>query len=252
MTVDYITTCNDNVMTVFRYMMNKLYQNPDNIDSNMRFVYLDHLSGQYKMLIMNGKNHKVHELKINSTDSGMESIMAPPVTKVDIGTVVRKPTTAIIDSIYGKRMYTYSLESNQIACDSSVGTNTMAGVFGKSSTSQIVPISHQPDSRMMTYSTWDDPSTTYMEFVSDVLEHNSPIIKTSMKLFIELGDVLVITIPDSSDDKEKFSEIQGAWFVSKIVNTFMPSKNSGECYQKLCLVKTKVNRKSSSPLLFFR
>lgn len=153
---------------------------------------------------------------------------------VKLGTVTRMSNLDALYSHTGHRCFSYDYESNSFGV-AIADTNEMMKIFGSGDDLRrlktFMPSTKHLDTgeklviddNLVDISEWDNPSYIYTNMVRNLMDYNSLIVRRPGLLGVNVGDVIMIAIPDKTEDEEdanRLKEIEGGWIVGKHENIF--------------------------------
>lgn len=241
--LNYATSGRENVFTIFNYLMNKLYYYASNYEETMKFVWIDHITGQYKLfdfskppLAVNPKN-----LIITTNPSNMEKVAEREPNQ--LGSMSAFPTTQFYESLFQRSISEFSYDSNEfttnlITDDQILEYSNSTALVQSSNTKQFRKAPSIPDLTDSKYlsrcSTWDNPTDIYSEQATSLLVGRSIIINTSGN--IEWKPTTVVNLSFQKDEREMkgdtqkeydnwdktFAGLNGTWIVTKVRHIIQP------------------------------
>ena len=255
--LDYITQCNDNKFTVFKYLMNKLFY-CESKDTSFKFLYYDEYKCQYKLLDLGN---------LNSTCQGVADPIVISMFKTkeelymyqnacDIGTVCKFPKTTSFKSTFSKQHSSYDYGKNIIRTQitSQDELNNYANSYyndevANQSIFQKMPYEFQ---YMQAGSFWNNDFSTYFDICNALLADNALIVEIDGSMKRQPANVISLMVPPDpsnqttedgnqyKDLKDRYSQLQGEWIIGKVRHSISPEQETYR--QNLILFRNHLNQ----------
>lgn len=239
--MDYVSSGNDSVQTALDYVLQKQFFYVDKVDSNMKFLTYDLLTGKYG-IFQHGTtisdNTYTFVLSMNNTNLG--SFVSKGGIQLASNANFRK-TDALIP-ISDIRMRRYDPATNSFAAPYLLESNAVTRFFGGD---RLVPqVNAGKRNVVREASEWDNDFNTYKDFVDMFMKCDSVILNAGGVIDRKLMSTVLLkvdnmvdpnstTTKDAKKDMERYQQLQGAWYVTKI--QYIIKANRGVFKQNLTL-----------------
>ena len=254
--IDYITQCNDNKFSAFKYLMDKLFYY-DEKDNEFKFMYYDEYSNLYKILNL---------AKLNTTCQGVADNIVISMFKTkeelytyqnacDIGTVSKFPKTSSFKTTFDKQNSEYSYDKNKIITKTNDQDelNIYANSYYDQTTEKQSLFQKMPydGNYMQVGSLWNNDFSTYSDICNMLLNDNALIIEIDGSMKRQPADVVFLMIPPDptnqttdadiqyKDLKSRYSQLQGEWIIGKVRHSMSPEQETYR--QNLILFRNHLN-----------
>lgn len=257
----YITTGNDNLFSVFEYLMRRLYY-LEQRDDSLKFLMYNDQSDTYQLVDLKDSNSCPGSFAIVVSFFKSSAEHVAQQDPVNFGVVTKLPKSKMIPTLFHQDMSTFEYDSNQFGNtpfaedENSVYFNNKFEV----GTSTKPKIQTMPKVEGLTYkhygSTWSNRVDFYHDYVQDLVDSNSLIVNAVADINRKPGSIVTIGVdrstkdlehddPQSMDDlKRRYQTFEGAWIASKVRHIVEPNAGSGgngQYRQNLVLVRNFLN-----------
>lgn len=242
--ISYATSGSENVLTIFNYLMNRLYYYADNYEEVMKFLWIDHITGTYNLFDFTkpaaAKNPK--NLIITTNPSNMEKAAEPEPNQ--LASMSAFPTTDFYESLFQRKISQFSYDSNtfqtSMITDDQIlqySNNSLMMQDPKSIQYFKTPTSGDTSERHLArVSDWQNETDIYGEQAKSLLVGRSIIINTSGN--VSWKPTMVVNLIFQKDSREVKSEDQkeydnwdktyaglnGTWIITKIRHIIQPNE----------------------------
>lgn len=259
--VNFITSTNDNVFTVQKYLLHKLYYN-DNFDDALKYLIYDVSSNQYRLFDIKRPETRTgdHSIIISMGSSNAETLTEQDSN--NFGMVSQMPRRQSLLGFAKHQFYGYDITTNEFV-DKTIPAEKIIGLYN-----QYVPKCHNKNGIpkitdsiknaivQKDYSTsgayWNNDQDIYSDMTGQLNKDNSLIINTSGNIYRQSGcyvNVVVdrrisISLEDSSHNEinnqiQRYMAFEGLWIASKVEHIIEPAK--GKYRQNLWLMHNFMN-----------
>ena len=239
--MDYVSSGNDSVQTALDYVLQKQFFYMDKVDTSMKFLTYDLLTGKYGIFQMGSTpsgNTYTFVLSMNNTTIG--SFVSKGGVQLASNVKFRKTDALIpISDIHMRR---YDPATNTFVASSPVKSSELTRFFGGD---RLVPQENAGKRNIVREaSEWDNDFNIYKDFVDLFMKCDSVILNAGGVISRKLMSTVLIkadnmvdpnstTTKDAKKDMERYKQLQGAWYVTKI--QYIIKANRGVFKQNLTL-----------------
>lgn len=262
--IDYITNGNDNLFTITKFLLNKLYYYTET-DKSIKFIVYDEFDDNIRACdIKDSKTKKgAYPILLSFFNTSLETFQNS--SGVQLGTVIKTPKTDTYqNTMFSNTIYSYSYEHNKIN-NLNMDKNLMSlehklsfynelqaqnkGFEKFFNVNQMELFNQYLKNNNKSTTYWNDTNLNiYDNIITSLLCDNALIVNTSGELNRIPGDYVTIStdktesiLNEYPDVKDSYEYFNGCWIVGKIRHIIEPSK--GKFTQNLILFKNFKNKK---------
>lgn len=256
--IKYITNGNDNLLTIMKFLFNKLYYYFD-IDDSLKFVYYDYLNKIIKLIDIKDINKfELTSPVILSMFKGTSESMLNGGTETNFATVTKFPTIDVVKNTFLTHLVDYNFDENIIEYVD----------FGPALINKYLNKTNAPnDSYVQRFSEaslaynenfdlvkngsyWANDVNIYNNSINSILNNNSLILNVDADINRQVGNAIMVSIDrslgyssveqmedvkDQENLKKRYKSFEGLWVISK--NRFIISPSRGLFRQNIVLVR---------------
>lgn len=239
-TLKYITNGNDNLTSIVKYLLNKLYQ-PHNDDDSVKFLFYNVLHDNFELFDLKNinQNNGMYEVILSMFKTNLESL-----SQVEESRLATKTTYSKIDTLknlFNLVTWNYDYNDgqfNQGKVDSKTISKYMNATYNNSEyVDKILPV---PETfEMFKHITeWNNDIGIYHETTDSLCNCNSLVVNTNVGINCKPGSFLNISIDRSikeivgdsyknlEDIQTRYKAFEGFWVVHKIRHIISPASMS--------------------------
>ena len=259
--INFITSANDNIFTVEKYLFHKLYYN-DNFDDTLKYLIYNISTGQYQLF----------DIKRPATRTGDDSIIISMGSSTaetlieqesnNFGMVSQMPRRQSLLGFAAHQFYGYDITTNEFV-DKTIPAEKIINLYN-----QYVPRCHNKYGTAKLTSnikntfaqneytnngtSWNNDQDIYNDMTGQLNKDNSLIVNTSGNILRQPGcyvNIVVdrrisISLEDSSHNEinnqiQRYMAFEGLWIASKVEHIIEPAK--GKYRQNLWLMHNFMN-----------
>lgn len=241
--LSYATSGSENVITIFNYLMSRLYYYADSYEEVMKFLWIDHIAGTYNIFDFSkpasAKDPK--NLIITTNPASTEKVAEQDPN--ELGSMSAFQATDFYESLFQRKIFKYSYDANQF--ESSMITDDQILQYSNTSLMMQAPNTLQyfktPSAGEFTsrhlarFSDWQNESNIYAEQAKSLLAGRSIVVNTSGN--ITWKPTMVVNLLFQKDIREVKGESQkeydnwdktyaglnGSWIISKVRHIIQPN-----------------------------
>ena len=241
-TMSYASHANDDLFSVVKYLMHKLYYFQDRDDS-MKFFLYNEFKDRYQLFDVTNKK----------TATGMYSTIFSFFKTNNEALIQQEPTnighlskpfskTSVYNNFFQYDMFSYSRETNQISDIRIEPKSTVNYLNNRYDTDGYEPKYQEMFSSMLPYvnqgSYWNNDQLIYNDSVKALEENNSLVLNITGDILRKPGSLLNITLDRSLKNgtsenkkdleklKKKYKAYEGTWMTSKVQHIICPNQQS--------------------------
>lgn len=260
--MDYATVANDNILSIFKYLMHKLYFLPKK-DTSMKYLIFDLIQNKYKLLdiahLLNGLEST--SVTVSFFKSNVEALTTEEPN--NLGAFMEGTTqTDLYEDLFEKQLYLYSQLTNSFKKTNSSSKNIAGYINANIGTDGYATrYKNVKFNELQTYystgSYWRSDMDVYNKSFDAMTQNNAVILNAAGDIQRQPGSFIDIVVDRSTnattDDsranlekvKLKYKVFEGLWIASKVVNIIEP--NAPRFRQQIALFRNfTLRRKSSS------
>lgn len=265
--IQYATSGSENVMTVFNYLMSRLYYYADNYEEAMKFLWIDHISGKYNIFDFRApaSSSNPKNLVITTNSSNLEKDAQEDVNQ--LGSMSSFPTIDFYQSLFQKQIIQFSYDSNsfdtsKMFTDDQIlqySNNSLMMQAPKTQQFSKIPVEEAVAGKNLSrFSEWQNPTNIYSDQAKALLVGKSIIINTVGNIAWKPTQVVNLEFQkdtrqiQSEQPKEKevfdasYSGLNGTWIITKVRHIIQPN-GSKKYRQNLILARNfKMPEESTS------
>lgn len=257
----YITTGNDNLFSVFEYLMRRLYY-LEQRDDSLKFLLYNDQRDTYQLVDLKDSNScpGSFAMMVSFFKSSSEHVVQQD--PVNFGVVTKLPRSELIPTFFQQDMSTFEYNSNQFGNSPFSEDENLVYFNNKFEVgiSTKPRIQALPKAEGLTYkhygSAWSNQIDFYHDYAQDLFDSNSLVVNVVADINRKPGSIVTIGIdrttidlehddPQSMDDlKRKYQSFEGPWIASKVRNIVEPNGGSGgngQFRQNVVLIRNFLN-----------
>ena len=252
--IPYITKANDNLLSISKYLMQKLYTMPQK-DTSVKLFFYDIFANNIKMLDLKDKNTvlNTYSTVLSMFKSSTELMIQSEPTNLG---AFSDPVTAIqaYIALCNKDIYGYSYASNEFNKTSFSILENMnyvnnridgTGYQKKYITSSLLPSLNFFKSS----SYWNNSLSIYDNIVAMLEQDAALVLNITGELKRQVGTFTLVSLDRSlanltndskqqlEEEKLKYKMFEGIWFNSKVQNIISFKSNQPSYRQKVALFR---------------
>lgn len=241
--LNYITQLNDNLISVVKYLLHKLYYYPTKDDS-VKFLVYDWYNDKYRLIDLKNKDTStgIFSTVLSFFKTNQEAMIQQDPT--NIGSLGKSlPKTQVYQNAFEKDIFTYDFNYDAFGLDVSPPDQTINYFNNKIDNGNYeqkyqklfdVPATNYKDYG----SYWNNNIMTYNNAIEMLDESNSMILNVTGEIRRQPGSFTVITLDrkvasaenESRSEleklKQKYRAYEGMWMASKVRNIISPQKQT--------------------------
>lgn len=236
--LNYITNGNDNVLTIIKYLMNRLfyYQVQDN---SIKFIFMNETSNKIQLFDLKDKYSStgLYSVIISVLKDNHEALLESD--PIQVGSIVKYPKHKTLQTLFQQSLTDYNYHKN-IFVDATISASSMYKYYGSKIISEnIVDKYVKPeilDNAYQTHNTyWNSDMATYDGLTNSLFTDNSLIINVAGEILRKPGAYVNIaidrdetSIPDDEradtykDQMTRYIGLEGTWITSKVKHHISP------------------------------
>lgn len=258
--LNYITSENDNLFTIAKYLVHKMYYYP-NKDKELKFFLFNESTNKYQLFDVTNKQ---------STTGIYNTILSMFKTNNE-GLIQEEPTnivcfeqdfqkTQVFKNFFDYQMHDFSYDTNQFSVDDVQPDTTVNYANKKIEADNYenkfykmfdTPLTHK------NYGTfWNNDQDIYGNLLQSLFLNNAIVLNITGEILRKPGSMLIVALDRSmknvsSEDKKELERIkrqykafEGTWFVSKVQHIISPSMQRYR--QQVCLFRNFIPKLTPS------
>lgn len=249
--LNYITHENDNLFSIAKYLVHKMYYYPTK-DTELKFFLYNESTDKYQLF----------DVTIKQSTTGIYNTILSMFKTNNEGLIQQEPTnivcfeqdyqkTQVFKNFFDFQMHSYSLETNQFSVESVKSATTVNYANNKIDADSYQSKFYKMfDTRLdhKTYGTfWNNDQDIYGNLLQTLFLNNALVLNMTGEILRKPGSMLVVALDRSmknvgSEDKKELERIkrqykafEGTWFVSKVQHIISPSMQRYR--QQVCLFR---------------
>ena len=259
--LQYITTANDNLISVVKYLLHKLYYR-DNFDDSLKYVVYDETDDKFGLFDIKNKesNRGTYSVVVSMMKSNTEAMTEQEPN--NFGMIYQCPREKSIHMIFDDKFYDFDMSKNCFI-DRSIESKNIIKYYN----TRVSSCSYD-DKRIelpqngLTYKNdgafWNNDFGVYNDIVDSLNKDNTLIVNTSGHILRKIACYIQLAIDrriknDGDDTRdmmknelERYKGFEGLWIVSKVENIIEPAKRKYR--QNLWLMRNFVVKKTDDAL----
>lgn len=254
----YITNGNDNILSIMKFLFNKLYYY-FNTDDSLKFVYYDYLEKIIKLIDIKDINtFKITEPVVLSMFKSTFESLQNGGYEANFATITKFPTIDVVKNTFLTHLIDYDFEKNIIKTVD-FGTKQIINYLNNTNIPDDsythrfleIPLTENENFELTKNgSYWSNDVNIYNDSTNSILNNNSLILNVEGDITRQVGNAVMVTIDRSfahsdvsqvdnvkeqEDLKNRYKSFEGLWVISK--NRFIISPSSGLFRQNIVLVR---------------
>lgn len=240
--IQYATGGDENIFTIFNYLLERLYYYAGNYEEAMKFIWIDHITGEYNLFDFSkpAAANNPKNLIITTNPSNLEK--AGEEEPNQLASMSGYPTTDYYKSLFQRKISQFSYDSNQFQTDMITDNEILqysntALLMQQAGTLQFfkTPSSGEVTGRHISRcSSWQNNVNIYVEQAKNLLVGHSIIINTSGNIawkptmavnLMFQKDIREVKTEDQGEyDRwdQSYAGLNGTWIMTKIRHIIQP------------------------------
>lgn len=248
--MNYITTGNDNLLSITDFLLSKLYYNKIKDDS-LKFIIYNETDNCYQLLDLKNKSSitGVYTYVISFMNTATESMtqQAP----INIATVTKSSKKKLIKSLFHTNLYSYDYKENKIGNEKIEQPSLLSYINSKSPDDKF-PKKYKylyiPDLKYdKNNSFWNNNINVYNDLTNELMDDNTLVLTVDGNILLKPGSIINISVDrditslESNNRseleklKKKYNSFDGTWLSTKIRHIINPS--AGTYRQNVCITR---------------
>jgi hypothetical protein len=237
-TLKYITNGNDNLFTITKYLLNKLYYLSEKDDS-IKFLFFNPLHKNFQLFDIKNtvQSSGIYNVTLSFFNTATESM-----TNIDAIQLATKSSYSTLDSIknlFPMSTTEYSYDDNTFNNNITLPT-TIAKFLNKTYDSDLYANKYALTTRsdwhfLRRNSGWNNDISIYTEAINSLFNCNSLILNVNLDINIKPGtfinlvfdrqvkQMLDTTSRSMKDFKTRYKSLEGAWILHKVKHIINPA-----------------------------
>lgn len=249
----YVTNGNDDIFSVSKYLMGRLYYDVADYDDSMKFFYWNETAAK-------GGAVRLFDIKNSDTAAGESNVMLSLMKSNNealieqepnnLGTITRFPAQDRIGTFFPAEVTHYDFDRNSFGTYG-VSSQSLAGYFGRTSpgADQLVKQPVLDESgygflRRQAY--WNNDINCYDRMVKALTKSNALLIETAGDIMRRPSSVVNVSVDrdmnELADDTHKdlddlmtrYHGLEGVWFASRVHHVVYPKQSRYRQAVALC------------------
>lgn len=243
--LNYMTNGNDDLFTVSKYLLNRLYYTKD-YDDSLKFVMYDEHAEKYKLFDV--KSIETQKSGFNSIILAMDKSTLEHITydsQNGLATVVNWPKTSTLKALFNREVATYDLSSNQLS-SYRMPSDSIAEYYNRRQTateqedkmSKLSMLKGLASNPIQRHCAWNNAVDVYNCLTSDILGDNALVINTTGYILRKPSDAVFVALPQDKSDLNsdyesarndcelRYRELTGLWITAKVVHIVSPQNET--------------------------
>lgn len=241
--IPYITTGNDNLLTIAPYLMRRLYYG-DSRDDSLKFFLFNEHSQRYQLFDMKSASTSTgnYDLVVSFFKSSAEHLAQQE--PVNFGVVTKMPKSKMSSTLFTSDMYSFEYDSNRISHSLFSNEENVSYFSNKFDAPHLKPkVSPMIDVGQCDFrhraSTWNNDVDFYHDYQQALAESNALVVNAVGALLRKPGSIVTINIDRTPKDldtedkdelerlKNRYKSFEGPWVASRVRHIIEPSKGPG-------------------------
>ena len=249
--LNYITSENDNLFSIAKYLVHKMYYFPAK-DTELKFFLYNESTDKYQLFDATNKQ---------STTGIYNTILSMFKTNNE-GLIQEEPTnivcfeqdfqkTSVFRSLFDYQMHDFSYDTNKFSIDDVKTDTTVNYINEKIDVDNYEKKFYKLFDTSLIYKNygtfWNNDQDTYGNLLQSLFLNNAIVLNITGEILRKPGSMLVVALDRSmknvsSEDKKELEKIkrqykafEGTWFVSKVQHIIQPSMQRYR--QQVCLFR---------------
>lgn len=236
--LNYITNGNDNVFTVVKYLLNKLYYYNTKTDSIKTILY-NETTDKYQLFDFKNmkRTNGNYPITLSMFKSQNEQIVEEQQNQ--LATVVEMPNSEYIRSVFDYEMSNYSFEENTFSSSLITGKSLVNYINAHADATDYYDRYNtiwKDHTGLTRGSYWNNEVDMYGYGLDALMKLNSLVINTSGEILRKPGSLVAISLDRSlntvteadrdnlEETKNKYLAFEGLWIVNKVLHILEPQK----------------------------
>lgn len=238
----YITNTNDNLFSIVKYLMHKMYYFEDK-DQSVKFFLYNETTDKYQLLDIADKSTStgMYTTILSFFKTNNESLIQQEPTNIGM---IRSSTskTDVYRNFFKYNMYDYSYDTNLFQNREIQPKTTLSYANEKMDVENYQEKFYKMYDTSLVYRNegtyWNNDNSLYQNTVKALGENNAFVLNITGEILRKPGSLLVINLDRSMKNvtsenkkelekiKKKYKAYEGIWFVSKVQHIIRPNNQS--------------------------
>lgn len=238
----YITNTNDNLFSIVKYLMHKMYYFEDK-DQSVKFFLYNETTDKYQLLDIADKSTStgMYTTILSFFKTNNESLIQQEPTNIGM---IRSSTskTDVYRNFFKYNMYDYSYDTNLFQNREIQPKTTLSYANEKMDVENYQEKFYKMYDTSLVYRNegtyWNNDNSLYQNTVKALGENNAFVLNITGEILRKPGSLLEITLDRSMKNvtsenkkelekiKKKYKAYEGIWFVSKVQHIICPHDQS--------------------------
>ena len=230
--INYITNGNDNLETIQKYLLNKLYYY-ETKEKSMKFMMYNELKNKYFLYNIKEPNTALGQYAVilSFGNSHNESLLYEDENK--LATITKLPFSETLQMMYNKHIYGFNYQTNQFT-DLSVSSDESINYFNSRANGEglVNKFFNFDDTVQEAYTSrtayWNNDLRYYNDTMDIMLKSNALVIDTTGEITRHAGSLINIAVdtdannaePTTGDDlkemAQRYKRFDGTYVASKV------------------------------------
>ena len=258
--MSYITNGDDNLFTIFSYLMRRLYYF-ESRDDSLKFLVYNEQSTMYQLVDIKNSSSNTGQFEIIVSFFKTSTEHMAQQEPVNFGVVTKHPKSAFTSTLFTQDMMAFEYESNEFKNMPFAEDENIAYFSNKFDAPKTKPkIGNIPAMQNMSFkhraSTWKNDIDLYHDYQQAMFETNSLVVNAVGEITRKPGSIVTIAVDRSSKDlngnrtedlnnlKTRYKAFEGPWFASKVRHIIEPNRGpegNGSYRQNVVLFRNFIN-----------
>lgn len=266
--MNYITSQNDNMFTVANYLFHKMYYLP-NRDQSMKFFVYNIYTGKYHIVDMADKNSFIGDMTttvLSFFKSNAELLTQQEAT--NLGSFAHPCSrTDLFKSMFTRKVIGFDYDGNQFvnydmdAKEIKIYVNNGLDEDGYISKYQDVDVDPK-HKRFQSNPYWDNELNVYGEIIDAVTQNDAVVLNITGDIMRQAGALVNVVIDrdmgslandtpaELKNLRGKYKQYERLWMTSKVINIVKPKE--GTFRQQIALFRNFLPQDKTLPLLMYK
>lgn len=239
-TLAYITSGDDCLLSVFQYLMRRLYY-LEQRDNSMKFLVYNEQSDSYQLFDAKSSSSNTGQFEMIVSFFKTSTEHMAQSEPINFGVVTKVSKSKFLPSIFSQDVHSFDYDTNEFienyygdTANASYLTNKFDMPKTKPKFGEMVQMENM--SFLHRASSWSNPLDTYHDFQQGLFEGNALVVNAVGELTRKPGAIVTIAIDRSTKDlngdrtedleklKNRYKTFEGPWIASKVRHIVEPNK----------------------------
>ena len=266
--MNYITSQNDNMFTVTNYLMHKLYYLPTR-DQSMKFIVYNMFTDKYHIVDVTDWSMFIGNMTSTALSffkSNIELLIQQEAT--NLGSFANPRTrTDLFKSMFNRKVIGYDYDSNQFV-NFDIEAKEIKNYMNASVDQTDVTVKYDDveavdpaHKRFKSNPYWDNDMNVYGDIIDVVTQNDAVVLNITGNIMRQAGQLLNVSIDrdlngltNSSPSElkklqEKYKQYERLWMTSKVINVVKPNEPSFR--QQVALFRNFIPQEKQSKALAY-